>query len=89
MRNVVFLHKRTLYFAVASRKGCVDFSSPLFTGRVGKILSHPARDAWILVLLAPIYFQTSKAAEDICCLDYILTSISPTLPFDIQPIQMI
>ena len=26
MRNVVFLHKRTLYFAVASRKGCVDFS---------------------------------------------------------------
>ena len=74
---------------VASRKGCVDFSNPLFTGRVGKILSHPARDAWILVLLAPIYFQTSKAAEDICCLDYILTSISPTLPFDIQPIQMI
>ena len=29
MRNVVFLHKRTLYFAVASRKGCVDFSSKL------------------------------------------------------------
>ena len=26
MRNVVFLHKRTLYFAVTSRKGCVDFS---------------------------------------------------------------
>ena len=26
MRNVVFLHKRTLYFAVASRKGCVDLS---------------------------------------------------------------
>ena len=27
MRNVVFLHKRTLYFAVASRTGCVDLSS--------------------------------------------------------------
>ena len=27
MRNVVFLHKRTLYFAVTSRKGCVDFST--------------------------------------------------------------
>ena len=26
MRNVVFLHKRTLYFAVASRTGCVDLS---------------------------------------------------------------
>ena len=97
--------------AVASRKGCVDFSFGTYETEKERdvshlardawilaqeklklqqeILSHLARDAWILVLLAPIYFQTSKAAEDICCLDYILTSISPTLPFDIQPIQMI
>ena len=26
MRNVVFLHKWVLYFAVASLAGCVDFS---------------------------------------------------------------
>ena len=75
--------------AVTSRKGCVDFSFGTYETEKERDVSHLARDAWILVLLAPIYFQTSKAAEDICCLDYILTSISPTLPFDIQPIQMI
>ena len=40
MRNVVFLHKRTLYFAVASRKGCVDlsgFSANVFQDDPGRI----------------------------------------------------
>lgn len=48
MRNVVFLHKRTLYFAVASRKGCVDFSKPLQIMTAVVLQSHPTRDAWIL-----------------------------------------
>lgn len=48
MRNVVFLHKRTLYFAVASRKGCVDFSMIQFARCIKRIRSHPVRDAWIL-----------------------------------------
>ena len=47
MRNVVFLHKRALYFAVASRKGCVDFSE-LEIEKGYKAKSHLARDAWIL-----------------------------------------
>ena len=51
MRNVVFLHKRTLYFAVASRKGCVDFSGRTLFRIKALVASHPARDAWILAIL--------------------------------------
>ena len=48
MRNVVFLHKWVLYFAVASRKGCVDFSITISRTNTSIKPSHPARDAWIL-----------------------------------------
>ena len=41
MRNVVFLHKRTLYFAVASRKGCVDLSMIQFARCIKRISRIP------------------------------------------------
>ena len=70
MQNVVFLHKRTLYFAVASRKGCVDFSTALIPEGVRTIKSHPARDAWILATNMIQWSSISGVASRKGCVDF-------------------
>ena len=70
MRTIAFLHEQTLYFAVASPVGCVDFSAPGMRNVLEREESHPPWDAWILAYEEINRAAAAQVASPVGCVDF-------------------